>query len=374
MSLTKRLMKAAAFGAATVLALTGCGVTSQSGSGGGGNTGGGGPFYAGKTITMIVPFDAGGTSDTFSRMFAGYLSKYIEGNPQVVVENVPGGAQKEGLNKFGRTDPSDGLTLAMGSGSIIATTFFEPEGIQFDPDDLQSLVAFGGGTTIFGSVAAGIESLEDLVRPGHTVFYGGMVLNSTEAVRVFAFEQMGIPDFKPLMGYDGGGAITTGVLRGELSAGYTTTSHYLNSVVPLVEDGEITPLMVQGFVVDGEVVRDPATPELPTMPEVYEMLTGKKPEGMGWEVYRALTTTQTTLLRNYWTHVDAPEEARAALHAAVAKVVEDKDFLEEATALLGEEPPIQIGEEADASMAAARSLTADQVKWVKDYIAEVNSR
>ncbi|WP_448002762.1 Bug family tripartite tricarboxylate transporter substrate binding protein [Agromyces bauzanensis] len=371
MSPKRRILLGFAAGAASILTMAGCGVTNQQSSAADDSEG---PFYAGKTITLIVPFDAGGASDTFSRMLAGHLSEYLEGNPEVVVENVPGGAQKEGLNRFARADHESGLHLAMGSGGIIASTLLDAEGIQFDPDDFETLVAFGGGMTIFGSTQAGIGSIEDLTTSAAPVYYGGLELNASESVRVFALDQLGIPDFQPLMGYDGGGSITAAVLSGELSAGNSTSSHYLTNVLPLEEDGEITPLMTQGYVIDGEVVRDPALPDLPTMPEAYEELTGERAEGAGWDIYRALTTAQTNLLRNYWVHADAPEEAKAELHEAIAQVVEDEDFLREAGELLGEEPLVQLGEEADVSMAAVRDLSAEQVQWIKDFIAETSVR
>src|SRR5690606_26472610 len=115
-----------------------------------------------------------------------------------------------------------------------------------DPEGFETLAAFGGGMSIFGSVAAGVTSLDDLVTGPGPYFYGGMELNASEAVRVFALEQLGIAGFTPLMGYDGGGSVTTAVLRGELSMGNVTSSHYLNNVLPLEEDGEVTPLMTQG--------------------------------------------------------------------------------------------------------------------------------
>ncbi|MGO2110962.1 MAG: hypothetical protein ACTH31_05055, partial [Pseudoclavibacter sp.] len=165
--------------------------------------------------------------------------------------------------------------------------------VQFDPAGFETVAAFGGGMSIFGSVEAGVSSLESLVEGPGPFYYGGMELNASEAVRVFALEQLGIEGFTPLMGYDGGGSVTTAVLRGELSMGNVTSSHYLNSVLPLEEDGEVTPLMTQGYVVGDEVQRDPAFPDLPTMPEAYEMVTGETATGEGWEIYRAVTTAQT---------------------------------------------------------------------------------
>ena len=43
--------------------------------------------FAGKTIEWIIPFSAGGGSDTWARFNAPLLQKYLPGNPVVVVVN-----------------------------------------------------------------------------------------------------------------------------------------------------------------------------------------------------------------------------------------------------------------------------------------------
>jgi tripartite-type tricarboxylate transporter receptor subunit TctC len=359
-----------AIAATASLLIGGCGVTNT--GPGGGTADDGGPFYEGKQINLIVPFDAGGASDTYSRLLARYLSTHIEGRPEIIVENVPGGAQKDGINRFERTE-HDGLNLAMSSGALVTATKFDKEGIQFDLAGYEALVAFGGTMIVFGSTQAGIGSLQDLKNTTAPIFYGGLELNASEAVRTFALEEMGLPDFEPLMGYDGGGAITAAVLRGELTMGNSTSSHYLQNVKQLEDEGSVVPLMTQGYVVDGRVVRDPAFPDLPTIPEAYEMLTGKKPEGIGWETYTALTAAQTNLLRTYWIHGDAPEEARAALRTAVEKLVTDEGFNGEAVKLLGVDSPPQVGAEAKDSIDRILQLPPESVAWVEDYLARATS-
>jgi hypothetical protein len=285
---------------------------------------------------------------------------------------VPGGAQKDGMNRFERSE-HDGLNLAMSSGGLIAATKFDPEGIQFDLADYEPLMAFGGTMIIFGSTQAGISTLEDLRNSPDPIFYGGLELNASEAVRTFALQEMGLTNFEPLMGYDGGGSVTAAVLRGELSIGNSTSSHYIENVKQLEDEGSVVPLMTQGYVVGGEVVRDPAFPDLPTMPEAYTMLTGQEPEGIGWETYRALTAAQTNLLRTYWVHGDAPEEARVALRAAVEKLVADEEFLAEATQLLHVDSPPQIGDEVAASIAEILDLDAPSVTWLEEYMARTSA-
>jgi tripartite-type tricarboxylate transporter receptor subunit TctC len=367
----RKTTAALAVAAAASLLLGGCGVTNAP-SGGSGDGEDGRPFYEGKEINLIVPFDAGGASDVYSRMLAGYLSKHLEGQPEIIVENVPGGAQKDGINRFERTE-HNGLNLAMSSGGLIAATKFDSEGIQFDLAGYEPLMAFGGTMVVFGSTQAGITSLEDLRNSANPIFYGGLEFNASEAVRTFALQEMGLNNFEPLMGYDGGGAVTAAVLRGELSIGNSTSSHYIENVKQLEEEGSIVPLMTQGYVVGGEVVRDPAFPDLPTMPEAYRMLTGQEPEGIAWETYKALTAAQTNLLRTYWIHGDAPDEARVALREAVGRLVADEDFIAESTQLLHVDSPPQIGDEVKASTASIVDLDPQLVTWLEEYMARTSA-
>jgi tripartite-type tricarboxylate transporter receptor subunit TctC len=48
------------------------------------------PFYKGKTITILAGTGAGNVYDIFARMFARHLGKHIPGNPDIIVQNMPG--------------------------------------------------------------------------------------------------------------------------------------------------------------------------------------------------------------------------------------------------------------------------------------------
>jgi tripartite-type tricarboxylate transporter receptor subunit TctC len=52
-------------------------------------------FYQGKTITVIVSSDAGGTVDMRVKALAPVLRKYVPGNPMIVTEYMPGGADEK---------------------------------------------------------------------------------------------------------------------------------------------------------------------------------------------------------------------------------------------------------------------------------------
>jgi len=73
--------------------------------------------YPTKTITMIVPFPAGGTADAQARLIAKGLSSRL-GKP-VIVDNRPGAGGRIGTDAAARAGP-DGHTVLMGSISPLA--------------------------------------------------------------------------------------------------------------------------------------------------------------------------------------------------------------------------------------------------------------
>src|SRR3972149_7782847 len=52
------------------------------------------PFYKGKTIRIVVGLSAGGGYDRAARLISRYMGKYIPGNPDMIVQNMPGADRK----------------------------------------------------------------------------------------------------------------------------------------------------------------------------------------------------------------------------------------------------------------------------------------
>src|SRR6266511_3334496 len=48
------------------------------------------PFYKGKTVTIVTGFSTGSIFDLVARATAQYWGKHIPGNPNVIVQNMPG--------------------------------------------------------------------------------------------------------------------------------------------------------------------------------------------------------------------------------------------------------------------------------------------
>src|ERR1700759_3117800 len=69
-------------------------------------------FYKGKTLTTIVGFGVGGGYDSYARLLAYYLGKYIPGQPRIIVQNVDGAGSVRAANYVNSTAPKDGTVIA----------------------------------------------------------------------------------------------------------------------------------------------------------------------------------------------------------------------------------------------------------------------
>ena len=89
-------------------------------------------FYKGKTIRVIIGYSAGGTNDLWARAVARFWGKYIPGNPDFIVQNMPGAGTMVAANYIYGVGKSDGLTL----GLIAPALFFNQIGghkeVKFD--------------------------------------------------------------------------------------------------------------------------------------------------------------------------------------------------------------------------------------------------
>src|SRR6185503_13997763 len=75
-------------------------------------------FYKGKTITMIVSYGPGGGYDTYGRILAQHMSKYIPGKPTIIINNMPGAGSLKGANYIYNVAPKDGTAFGIFARNI----------------------------------------------------------------------------------------------------------------------------------------------------------------------------------------------------------------------------------------------------------------
>ena len=92
----------------------------------------GDPFYKGKTIRIMVGSTAGGFYDRWGRLFGKYMSKYIPGQPEFVVQNMTGAGSVIAANHVYNVAKPDGLTLVMPLNGVYIDQFVGRKEVQFD--------------------------------------------------------------------------------------------------------------------------------------------------------------------------------------------------------------------------------------------------
>lgn len=92
------------------------------------------PLYEGKNILLVSGTDAGGAGDLRTRAILAPLKKHIPGNPNIVVQYMPGAGGRRAANHLYKAVKADGMTLgAMITGMIQGTLFGERD-VLYDID------------------------------------------------------------------------------------------------------------------------------------------------------------------------------------------------------------------------------------------------
>ena len=90
-------------------------------------------FYKGKQIQMMVYSGAGSTYDTYARLLARHMNRFIPGSPNIIVQNMLGAGGLKLVDYLNRIAPKDGTVF----GTVSRGNPFDPimgkKDIDFDP-------------------------------------------------------------------------------------------------------------------------------------------------------------------------------------------------------------------------------------------------
>jgi tripartite-type tricarboxylate transporter receptor subunit TctC len=87
-------------------------------------------FYAGKTISIIV--DGGGAYETYARILAQHMPKYIPGRPGIIVQEMPGAGGARAASFLYNVAPRDGTVIAGLHGAVLTAPLLNPSAATFD--------------------------------------------------------------------------------------------------------------------------------------------------------------------------------------------------------------------------------------------------
>jgi tripartite-type tricarboxylate transporter receptor subunit TctC len=193
-------------------------------------------FYKGKQIRLVVGTEAGQDYDTWARLVARHMRKYVPGNPAFVIENMPGAGSLIAANHLYNKAAQDGTTLGMVSRNIPNYALMRQPNASYDPLRFNWI----GSPEIthrgcYARADAGIKSPEDLFVRELVVGGDGAGTALTETPLLLK-NLLGMK-FKVIDGYKGATAVILAMERGELEGICQTTSAFLGSAQHLLDDG-----------------------------------------------------------------------------------------------------------------------------------------
>lgn len=288
----KNLLKTVLVGAVAAIALHGPAMASD--------------FYKGKTLTYIVATSPGGGYDTYARLIAKYMKKYL-GVDRIVVRNIPGAGHIVGTNTLYKSAP-DGLTIGTFNTGLIVAQILGQDGIQFDLNKMSWIgKAASDPRAMVVSGKSGINSVADIRARKQVLFAGAGVGSSSYIDTKMISVALDLP-IKIVTGFNGDEG-EMAMMRGEV-AGQVGS---LSSLEPYVKNNGGKIIMAVGA--------KPGAP-YPTGKSLADTKNGK--------ALMALIAANSTLGRLTAAPPNTDPARLKDLRDAYAKALADPDLLAEA--------------------------------------------
>lgn len=289
--------------------------------------------YPSRPIRLIVPFAAGGGTDTLSRIFAQALSEQLKGT--VVVENVGGAGGSIGTTQAAKAAP-DGYTLVTATPSIAINPHIQknvPYNVLRDFAPVVQITT--SPAVLITNKDFPAKSVADLIalaraKPG-SISYGSAGTGSFAFLAAELFKAMAGVDLLHIP-YRGTGPALIDLIGGRIQVEFENAP----AVLGQIRSGELKAIAV------GTANRSAILPELPT---IAETVTGY--ESSSW--FGVLAPVAT------------PRPVIERLNAAVNKALDDEAIRKRLDALGVE----RVGGSAEAFGAYLRAKVEETDKIAK---------
>lgn len=326
---------------------------------------------SGKTVEWIIPFSETGGSAKWANFYAPLLSEALPGQPTVVVKFMPGAGSTKGANFFQDQKYDDGTLIFGSSGSTQFPFLLGDPRVKYNYGDWNVVLASGTGGVAYlpPEMASKMNGADASGLQGEEFIYGSQGATRLDLVPLLAWEMLGL-NVEPVFGIKGRGDGRLMFERGEANIDYQTSSSYLKGVTPLVQAGTAVPMMSWGALdEDGNIVRDPTFPDMPTFKEVCDATAGCETSGEKWDAWKAFFIAGFPAQKMVFLPNGAPDEAIATYSAAFDAVKARADFSEISGARLGKYPQMT-GDKAQSALKSGTEVPQAAKDFVVGWLQE----
>src|SRR3984893_1622009 len=275
-------------------------------------------FYRGKTISLIIPIGPGGAYDTYARLVARYLGKWLPGNPTIVPRNMPGAGGTISSNHVYNVAPQDGTTLTVITSSFAMEQLFENPQIRYDARKFLAIGRLLDTTSvIFFWHTSPIKTVDDLRKLPSTVGISGVY--EIPAARMRAMNRFLGMQMRLIPGYPSAKDYVLAVERGETDGGTSTFIGLSQLFSGYLRERKLN------IVVQFALTRDADMPDIPTVMELTKDAEVR-------QIFSYLVSNDA-IGRSLFITPNVPPARHALLRAAFQKMLADQDFRAEAERL-----------------------------------------
>ncbi|QRQ84439.1 Bug family tripartite tricarboxylate transporter substrate binding protein [Cupriavidus oxalaticus] len=212
-----------------------------------------------RPVSVVVPFPAGGSTDTIARMLTAPLNEKL-GQP-FVVDNKPGATGAIGAT-FVKRAPADGYTMLVASIGVFAVNPFLQKNLGYDPvKDFDLLtVAVRAPNVLVVNPQFPANNVQELVahmkkNPGKVSFASSGAGSSDHLTAALFWQKTGTDGLH--VPYKGGAPAISDLLAGQVDVSFQN----INAVLQHIRTGKLKALAVTADK------RPAVLPDVPTMAE-----------------------------------------------------------------------------------------------------------
>ena len=329
--------------------------------------------YSGERITILVPFNEGGGTDSYVRFLSPFYQKHLPGNPKVQVLNKSGAGGIVGGNYFDQKAKKDGTWVLALSTSTLSNYALKDPRVKFNLTNYTPILLSPRGTMQYvrkdlglsGDIATQLKTMASM--PSEKLVFGGKTPTSMGLGLRVGLSLLGV-EVKSVWGMKGNGPMALAFERGEFNVNFDNTLSFKNNRKKMIEDGLAVPLYTFGVVDDdGKFMRDPEWPEVPNWSEAYETLHGKPPSGAEFQAFEALFHMSVTMSKSLNLPPGTSAEVIATWVKATKAIIADPEFQAKRKKIFGSYPQT-IGTAAAPVRDKVTNISPEAREWLAKYV------
>jgi tripartite-type tricarboxylate transporter receptor subunit TctC len=271
--------------------------------------------FAGKTVTIVCGSDVGGGYDAQSRLMARHIGRFLPGNPNVVVQNMPGAGSLLATNFLYNVAAKDGTFFGNVQRGMLTAKLTGMNGVRFDIEKFNWLgnLASEAGVVVAWHTTP-FKTADDLFKQEMIVGGTGATVDPETTPRLL--NALIGTKFKIVSGYKGTADVNLAMEREEVQGmGDWSWSNVKSRKSDYLRDGKIRVLMQVSLQ------------KLPDLPNVSSALDYVKNDTD--RKVMELFLAQKQMARPVVAPPDIPVDRLATLQKAFDDMIKDAQFRED---------------------------------------------